>query len=54
MAGKLRIEIVTGERVVLTEEDVDLVSAPGAAGQLGILPQHAPLVSRLAEGELLI
>ncbi|MFT4037846.1 MAG: F0F1 ATP synthase subunit epsilon [Thermomicrobiales bacterium] len=54
MAGKLRIEIVTGERVVLTEEDVDLVSAPGAAGQLGILPQHAPLVTLLAQGELRI
>jgi F-type H+-transporting ATPase subunit epsilon len=54
MAGKLRIEIVTGERVVLTEEDVDMVSVPGAAGQLGILPEHAPLVTLLAHGELRI
>lgn len=54
MAGKLRIEIVTGERVVLTEDDVDMVSVPGAAGQLGILPEHAPLVTLLAQGELRI
>ncbi|MDQ2654775.1 MAG: F0F1 ATP synthase subunit epsilon [Chloroflexota bacterium] len=54
MAGKLRIEIVTGERVVLTDEDVDMVSVPGAAGQLGILPEHAPLVTLLSQGELRI
>lgn len=54
MAGKLRIEIVTGERIVLTEDDVDMVSVPGAMGQLGILPEHAPLVTLLAQGELRI
>src|SRR4028119_1294653 len=54
MAGKLRIEIVTGERLVLTDEDVDMVSVPGAAGQLGILPEHAPLVTLLSQGELRI
>jgi F-type H+-transporting ATPase subunit epsilon len=54
MAGKLRIEIVTGERVVFTEDDVDMVSVPGAMGQLGILPEHAPLVTLLSQGELRI
>lgn len=54
MAGKLRIEIVTGERVILQEDDVDMVLVPGAAGMLGILPQHAPLVTTLSLGELRI
>ena len=54
MAGKLHIEIVTGERVILTEDDVDMVSVPGAMGQLGILPEHAPLVTLLSQGELRI
>jgi F-type H+-transporting ATPase subunit epsilon len=54
MAGKLRIEIVTGERVILEEDDVDMVLVPGAAGMLGILPQHAPLVTTLSLGELRI
>jgi F-type H+-transporting ATPase subunit epsilon len=54
MAGKLRIEIVTGERVILKEDDVDMVLVPGAAGMLGILPQHAPLVTTLSLGELRI
>ena len=42
MAGKLDVEIVTGERVVFQEHDVDMVVAPGGAGVLGILPEHAP------------
>jgi F-type H+-transporting ATPase subunit epsilon len=49
---KLTIEVVTGERVVYAAEDVDMVVAPGADGQLGILPRHAALFTLLAEGEL--
>lgn len=49
---KLTVEIVTGERVVYSETGVDMVVAPGAEGQLGILPHHAPLFSLLAGGEL--
>lgn len=54
MADKLDVEIVTGERLILREEGVDMVVAPGGAGTLGILPQHAPLVTTLAFGELRI
>jgi F-type H+-transporting ATPase subunit epsilon len=54
MAGKLDVEIVTGERVVFEETDVDMVVAPGGAGTLGILPEHAPLVTTLSFGELRI
>jgi F-type H+-transporting ATPase subunit epsilon len=50
--AKLTVEIVTGERVVLSETDVDMVVAPGGDGTLGILPNHAPLISTLAAGEL--
>lgn len=48
----LRVEIVTGERVVYTEEDADMVVAPGIDGTLGILPRHAPLITILSAGEL--
>jgi F-type H+-transporting ATPase subunit epsilon len=54
MAGKLDIQIVTGERVVFEDHDVDMVVAPGGAGTLGILPEHAPLITTLALGELRI
>jgi F-type H+-transporting ATPase subunit epsilon len=50
--AKLTVEIVTGERVVFTETDVDMVVAPGSDGTLGILPKHAPLITTLAQGEL--
>src|SRR3712207_2924822 len=50
--AKLHGEIFTGERVVYSESDVDMVVAPGSGGTLGILPRHAPLISTLAAGEL--
>ena len=52
--AKLSVEIVTGERVVYSEEDVDMVVAPGTDGSLGILPRHAPLITTLTTGELRI
>jgi F-type H+-transporting ATPase subunit epsilon len=50
--AKLRVEVVTGDRVVFEEDDVDMVIAPGADGTLGILPRHAALVSVLSMGEM--
>ena len=49
----IRLDIVTAERVVHSEE-VDVVIAPGVEGQLGILPHHAPLMTMLEPGELLV
>jgi F-type H+-transporting ATPase subunit epsilon len=49
--AKLRVEVITAERVVLQEE-ADMVVAPGIEGQLGILPRHAPLLTTLQVGEL--
>jgi len=47
----LNLQIVTAEQTVF-ESDVDFVLAPGSEGVLGILPQHAPLLSALKPGEL--
>ena len=52
--AKLEVEVVTGERTVYSETDVDMVVVPGTDGFLGILPKHAPLISTLATGELRI
>lgn len=49
----LRLEIITAERQVFAD-DVNVVVAPGIEGELGILPHHAPLMTMLAPGELLI
>ena len=47
----MRLEIVTAERSVYAE-DVNIVVAPGADGELGILPRHAPLLTALKPGEI--
>ncbi len=49
----LKLDIVTVEQQVLSDE-VDMVTAPGVQGELGILPRHAPLITALSEGELRI
>lgn len=49
----IKLDIVTAERMVYSD-DVDMVVAPGAEGQLGILPHHTPLMATLLPGELRI
>ena len=49
----IKLEIVTAEHLTFSEE-VNAVIAPGAEGQLGILPFHAPLMTMLEPGELCI
>ena len=47
----MRLDIITAEKLVYSDE-VSSVVAPGSAGQLGILPNHAPLLTSLKPGEL--
>jgi F-type H+-transporting ATPase subunit epsilon len=49
----LRLEIITAERQVFRDE-VNTVVAPGVEGELGILSHHAPLITMLKPGEVLI
>jgi F-type H+-transporting ATPase subunit epsilon len=49
----LQLEIVTPERLAYSDT-VDSVVLPGSEGELGVLPNHAPLVSTLGVGELRI
>ncbi len=51
--GKLQFEIVTAERVVHSDE-VDLLVVPGVEGEMAILPSHAPLMTMLQPGELIV
>ncbi|HMZ08965.1 MAG TPA: ATP synthase F1 subunit epsilon [Anaerolineales bacterium] len=45
----IRCEIVSQDRTVFTG-DVDIVVIPGAAGEMGILPKHAPVLTTLKFG----
>ena len=49
MAEKLRFELVSPERLVLSEE-VEMVVVPGTAGNFGALPRHAPFLSMIRPG----
>ena len=48
-----RLEIVTPEKMIFSD-DVNVVLAWGVEGQLGILPYHAPLMTMLQPGDLVI
>ncbi len=47
----LKLEIVTPEAKAYSD-DVDMVVLPGVEGEMGILPNHAPLLTLLKPGEL--
>src|SRR4051794_37280596 len=51
MADKIRLRVVTPTRVML-DEDVDEVTAPGALGEFGVLPNHIAFLSLLEPGEM--
>ncbi|NTW05150.1 MAG: F0F1 ATP synthase subunit epsilon [Peptococcaceae bacterium] len=51
--SKQRLEIVTPQKKVFNE-DVNFVVIPGELGELGILPNHAPLMTSLKIGEVRI
>jgi F-type H+-transporting ATPase subunit epsilon len=51
MPEQLQLEVVTPVRRVL-DEAVDMVTVPGFGGELGILPGHTALISRLQTGVL--
>src|SRR4051794_22764011 len=53
MAETLRFEIVTPEETVYSE-DVELVTLPGVAGQMGIYPHHVPLMTQMVPGEIIV
>lgn len=51
MANKIKLEIITPEKLAL-REDVDEVVLPGLTGELGVLPDHEPLITQLKTGVL--
>ncbi len=51
MAATLKLEIVTPEAKTYSE-DVDMVTLPGVEGEMGIYPQHVPLMTQIVPGEI--
>ena len=46
----LTLQIITPERIVFEEQNVDSLTVPGAEGELTILPEHAALMTALRPG----
>ena len=49
----IKLEIVTPEAKTFSD-DVDMVTLTGAEGEMGILPQHMPLMTQLVAGEIIV
>src|SRR5580698_629303 len=52
MANTLKLEIITPEAKTYSD-DVDMVTLTGGEGEMGILPQHMPLMTQLIAGEII-
>lgn len=50
----LHVEIVTQEKLVFEEREADIIVVPGSEGEMGILPHHAPVLTTLGFGELVV
>src|SRR3954447_16990089 len=53
MANTLKLEIVTPDAKTYSE-DVDMVTLPGVEGEMGIYPQHVPLMTQIVPGEVIV
>jgi len=53
MAATLKLEIVTPEAKTYSE-DVDMVTLPAVEGEMGIYPQHVPILTQINAGEVIV
>jgi len=53
MAATLKLEIVTPEAKTYSE-DVDMVTLPAVEGEMGIYPQHVPILTQINSGEVIV
>lgn len=53
MANILQLQIITPDKTVYSEP-VDMVTLPGVEGQMGIYPQHVPLMTQMVPGEIIV
>ncbi|MCA9912391.1 MAG: ATP synthase F1 subunit epsilon [Anaerolineae bacterium] len=50
----IHVELVTQERKVFDEPEADYVSVPAVEGEMGVLPHHAPVLTTMTFGELVV
>ena len=50
----MSVELVSQEKPIFAEAAADMVLIPAIEGTIGVLPNHAPVLTTLADGELVI
>lgn len=50
----IHVEIITQEEKIFDEPAADMVIIPAAEGEMGVLPNHAPVLTTLAFGDLIV
>jgi len=53
MSSTLKLEIVTPTGIAFSE-DVEMITLPGVEGEMGILPQHVPIMTQMVPGEMIV
>lgn len=53
MAATLKLEIVTPDAKVYSQ-DVEMVTLPGVEGEMGVYPNHVPLLTQISAGEVIV
>jgi F-type H+-transporting ATPase subunit epsilon len=53
MTNTLRLEIVTPDAKAFSD-DVEMVTVPAAEGEMGIYPQHVPVLTQIVPGEIIV
>ena len=53
MASTLKLRIVTPE-VIAMDEDVEMVTLPAVEGEMGVLPDHVPLITQMVPGAMIV
>ena len=53
MAATLKLDIVTPDAVTFSG-DVEMVTLPAVEGEMGVYPQHVPLMTQIVPGELVV
>lgn len=50
----IHIELVTQEKKIFEEPEADIIIVPAVEGEMGVLPNHAPVLTTLTFGELVV
>ncbi|HEX3720658.1 MAG TPA: F0F1 ATP synthase subunit epsilon [Verrucomicrobiae bacterium] len=53
MANTLQLQIVTPEAQTFSDQ-VEMVTLPGVEGEMGVYPNHVPLMTQLVPGEIIV